>query len=161
MSSTIRRAKAAVAAGCLLLSMSAAGCAATAALHRGKDAEFAQDYDRAVVEYTKAVRLKPNSEGAREGLKRAKARAFEAHLEQARRLAALLKLDEAVIEYGIAAELSPASSVVQDELQATKNKLRARVTAPREGKTELQALIERTRNLPPPGLDLPNAKMPA
>ena len=32
----------------------------------------------------------------------------------------------------------------------------------REGKTELESLIERTRNLPPPGLDLPtNVKMPS
>ena len=31
----------------------------------------------------------------------------------------------------------------------------------REGKTELQTLIERARDLPPPGLDLPDVKMPA
>ncbi len=40
--------------------------------------------------------------------------------------------------------------------------MRAKVAVAREGKTELQTLIERTRDLPPPGLDLPaGVKMPA
>jgi general secretion pathway protein D len=161
MSSTIRRAKAAVAAGSIVVAMAAAGCAATAAVHKAKDAEFRQDYDRAVVEYTKALRLKPQSDDARQGLMRAKARAFDEHLLHARRLASLNKLDEAVIEYGIAAELNPASAVAEEELQATRNKLRTRVAVQREGKTELQTLIDRTRDLPPPGLDLPAVRMPA
>ena len=49
---------------------------------------------------------------------------------------------------------SPASSVIDDELKTTRNKLRTRVAVAREGKTELQTLIDRTRDLPPPGLDL-------
>src|SRR5213078_1692859 len=44
----------------------------------------------------------------------------------------------------------------------TRNKLRAKIAVAREGKTELQTLIERARDLPPPGLDLPpSVKMPA
>src|SRR4029079_5127107 len=61
-------------AGCpvLLLCLLAAGCAAsTAATRRGSDAEHQQDYDRAVVEYTKALRLKPDDTAARLGLERA------------------------------------------------------------------------------------------
>src|SRR3989442_4727627 len=62
----------------------------------------------------------------------------------------------------MASELNPTSGDVDDELRATRNKLRARVAVAREGKTELQTLVERTRGLPPPGLDLPpNVKMPA
>ncbi len=160
MSSTTHRAKA-VAGAIVLAGMAIAGCASSAAMHRGKDAEFTQDYDRAVAEYTKALRLNPQSDGARQGLQRARARAFEDHLERARRLAILNKLDQALIEYGIAAELNPASSVVEDELQTTKNKLHTRVAVQRAGKTELQTLIDRTRDLPPPGLDLPNVRMPA
>ena len=57
----------------------------------GHDAEFQQDYDRAVVEYTKALRLKPNDDEARVGLQRAKARAAEDHLQRARRLVAVNK----------------------------------------------------------------------
>jgi len=146
----------------LALSVVSAGCAASAALHRGKDAEFRQDYDRAVVEYSKALRLHPDSADARQGLQRAKVRAAEEHLVRARRLAALNKLDEAVVEYGLAADLNPASQVIDDELNSTRAKLRTRVAVTRGGKTELQTLIDRTRDLPPPGLDLPtDVRMPA
>ena len=131
-------------------------------MRMGRDAEFQQDYDRAVVEYTKALRLKPNDGGARAGLERAKTRAADDHLQRARRLAAVNKLDQAVVEYSVAAELNPASPVIDDEMKATRNKLRTRVAVSREGKTELETLIDRTRDLPPPGLDLPaNVRMPA
>jgi general secretion pathway protein D len=163
MSSMNHRVRAALAAGSLVAAMAAAGCAAATANHKAKDAEYRQDYDRAVVEYTKALRLKPDSDEARLGLKRAKARAAEDHLQRARRLAALQKLDEAVIEYGIAADLEPTSNVIDEELKTARNKLRTRVAVvAREGKTELQSLIDRTRDLPPPGLDLPTGvRMPA
>ena len=39
------------------LALSLGGCAGSSALRRGQTAESGQDYDRAVVEYTKAVRL--------------------------------------------------------------------------------------------------------
>src|SRR5499427_3454913 len=162
MSSTIRRAKLAIVAGSLLTAMATGGCAYSSAMHKGMDDEYRQDYDRAVVEYTKALRLNPDSSDARQGLQRAKVRAAEEHLVRARRLAAVNKLDEAVVEYGVAADLNPASQVIDDELNATRVKLRTRVAVSRGGKTELQTLIDRTRDLPPPGLDLPaDVRMPA
>ena len=162
MSLPIHRAKTALAAVSLLLALVAAGCASATANRSGRDAEFQQDYDRAVAEYTKALRLKPGDRDARLGLDRAKARAADDHLQRARRLSAVNKLDQAMVEYGVAAELNPASTIIDDELKTTRNKLRTRVAVAREGKTELQTLIDRTRDLPPPGLDLPvNVRMPA
>ena len=141
-----------VTAACLTL----AGCAAaTGALRRGRDAERRRDYDIAVVEYTKAVRLRPDDMSARLALDRAKLRASQEHFNLARRLAAAGKLDEALVEYEMAAEMNPASGDIDQELRVTRNRLRARVAVSREGKTELQTLIERARDLPPPGLDLP------
>jgi general secretion pathway protein D len=143
---------------CLL----AAGCAAATATRRGRDAEHLQDYDRAVVEYAKALRLNPNDANARTGLERAKLRAAERHYQRGRRLAATGKYDQALVEYQMASELNPTSGDVDDELRSTRNKLRAKIAVAREGKTELQTLVERARGLPPPGLDLPqNVKMPA
>ena len=162
MSSTTHRARTTLAAASLLFALAGAGCASATASRQGRDAEFRQDYDRAVVEYTKALRLNPNDGNVRAGLQRARVRASEDHLQRARRLGAINKLDEAVVEYGVAAELNPTSTVIDDELQAARSKLRTRVAVVREGKTELQTLIDRTRNLPPPGLDLPaNVRMPA
>jgi general secretion pathway protein D len=155
------RAESAAFVALLLGTALSAGCATSNAMHRGESAEFRRDYDLAVVEYTKALRLDPDKGGAREGLERAKARATEDHLQKARRFAAVGRLEEAVVEYGVASELSPANATVDEELRTTRNKLRAKVAVARDGKTELQSLIDRTRDLPPPGLDLPqNIKMP-
>jgi general secretion pathway protein D len=147
---------------CLGLCLTAAGCAAATASRHARAAEQQQDYDRAVVEYTKAVRLHPDDPDARLGLERAKLRAGQDHFQRGRRLAATGKYDQALVEYELAAEMNPTSGDIEDELRATRNKLRAKIAVAREGKTELQTLIERARDLPPPGLDLPpNVKMPA
>jgi general secretion pathway protein D len=129
-------------------------------MHRGRDAEIRQDYDRAVAEYTRAVRLKPNDTGARTSLERARLRAAQDHYQRGRRLAAVAKFDEALVEYQLAAEMNPASGEIDDALRSTRNQLRAKIAVAREGKTELQTLIEHARDLPPPGLDLPNVRMP-
>ena len=145
-----------------MLCLLAGGCATSAAVSHGRDAESRQDYDRAVVEYTKALRLNPDNLDVRLSLERAKMRGSEAHFVQGRRLAATGKLDEALVEYELASELNPSSAAIDDELRSTRNKLRAKIAVAREGKTELESLIARTRNLPPPGMDLPpNVKMPA
>jgi general secretion pathway protein D len=138
------------------------GCAASGALHRGQAAEGRQDYDLAVVEFTKALRLRPDDIETRASLERAKLRASQDHFTKGRRLAAMGKLDVALAEYELAAELNPGNGDLDQELRSTRNKLRAKVAVAREGKTELQTLIERARDLPPPGLDLPaGVKMPA
>jgi general secretion pathway protein D len=150
------------AALCLLVfTVVSAGCAAPAALRNGREAERLQDYDRAVVEYTKAVRLHPKDLDARLALDRARTRSSQDHFERARRLAAVGKFDEALVEYEAASELNPTSGDIEQELRSTRNKLRAKIAVSREGKTELQTLIERARDLAPPGLDLPQGvKMP-
>jgi general secretion pathway protein D len=110
---------------------------------------------RAVVEYTKAVREKPDDRTARLSLDRAKLRASGAHFERGRRLAANGRFEEALLEYQLAAELNPTNSDVERELTATRNALRAKVAVAAEGRTALEALIQRTRDMPPAGHDLP------
>jgi general secretion pathway protein D len=145
-----------------LVCLIAGGCAATGALHRGESAEYRQDYDLAVVEYTKALRLRPDDGAARLALDRAKLRASQDHFMRGRRLSATGKLDQALVEYELAAELNPSNGDAEDELRATRNKLRAKIAVAREGRTELQTIIDRSRDLPPPGMDLPaGVKMPA
>jgi general secretion pathway protein D len=124
---------------------------------------MSENYDVAVAEYTKLLRENPANRDAKQGLERAKLRASQDHFTKGRRFAATGKLDIALAEYEVAAELNPTNGDIDDELRATRNKLRARVAAvAREGKTELQTLIERARDLPPPGMDLPQGvKMPA
>jgi len=144
-----------------LSAVALAGCATGGARGQGQQAERLEDWDQAVVEYSAAVRENPRDKNARLDLERAKLRATQIHVANGRRLASVGKVDEALVEYQIASQLSPASTEIEDALRSLKTALRARVAVAQDGKTQLQSLIERTRDLPPLGLDLPaDAKMP-
>jgi general secretion pathway protein D len=130
-------------------------------LEAGRQAERMEDWDRAVVEYTAAAKANPQHQDTRLALERAKLRATQVHVSNGRRLASVGKLDEALVEYQIASQLSPASTEIDDALRNLRGALRTRVAVTADGKTQLQSLIERTRDLPPAGLDLPaDAKLP-
>ena len=136
------------------------GCASSA-LKLGEKAESSQEYDRAVAEYTNALRKDPDNRSARYGLERAKLRAASDHFYRGRRFAGTGKLEEALVEFQLAFELNPTSHEIETALTDTRNQLRTRVAVAREGKTHLETLIERARDLPPIGLDLPiDVKMP-
>ena len=70
---------------------------------RGRDAETRQDYDRAVLEFTRAVRLDPDDLDARLALERAKLRAAAEHFQRGRRLAATGRYDQALVDGNAAA----------------------------------------------------------
>ncbi len=136
------------------------GCITGAALRDARRAEERQDYDVAVVEYTRAVQSDPNNLDARTGLQRARLRAAQDHFTRARRHVANRRLEEAVTEYKLAAELSPDTRAIAEELEQTQNQLRAQVVINRDGKTELEALVERMRDQRLPGLDVEAGPLP-
>ena len=140
---------------CLAAALAASACATSSPYRMGERAERAQEFDRAVVEYTKAVRARPDDRTARLALDRARLRASQEHYFRGRRLAAADRQEDALVEFQMASELNPASGDVDAALRDTRLKLRARLAVSREGKTELQSLIERSRGLAPAGLDLP------
>ena len=144
-----------------LLVALAAGCATTSSFKLGQQAERADNYDLAVVEYTKALRADPNDTNARVALDRAKVRASQEHYFRGRRLAASERHEEALVEFQLASELNPTAGDVASALRETRQRLRTRVAVARGDQTELQALVERARVVPPPGLDLPEGtKLP-
>jgi general secretion pathway protein D len=151
-----------VIASCLAAALSG-GCAThtTGSMHTAEQAELSKDYDRAVVEYTKVARANPNDREARLALDRARIRAAQDHAFRGRKFAADGRFEEALVEYQLASELNPTDTQVEEALRDTRQKLRTKVAVTRGGKTELESLIERTRDLAPPGLDLPSdAKLP-
>ncbi len=140
----------------------AAACASSSAIHRADVAEQRQDYDAAVAEYTSALRAHPDDKNIRVALERAKLRASSDHFNAGRRFAATGRLDQALVEYQLALELNPTSAEIDTALREVRVQLRNKVIVAREGKTELQTLIEKARDVPPAGLDLPaNVNMPA
>ena len=146
----------------LLVGLVAGGCASSATLRRGAAAEQRQDYDVAVAEYTKELRVHPNDTTVRLALERAKLRASTDHVQAGRRMAATGKLEQALVEYELALELNPTNGDLEQALRDVRTQLRAKVSVAREGKTELQTLVERSREMPAPGLDLPaNVQLPS
>ena len=138
-----------------------AGCASSKEIHLAQQAEEAQDYDRAVVEYTKIVHAKPDDKFARAALERVKLRAAQDHLARGRRLAALERYEDAVVEFQIAAELNPTDQQADAGLKDARQKLRAQLSVTRNGQTQLQALVAKMRDLPPAGQELPaDVKLP-
>ena len=139
----------------LLLAATLVSCATSGAIDRALDAEMSQNYDVAVAEFNKVLRENPNNRAARQGLERAKLRASQDHFTRARRLSATGKLEEALVEYQLAAELNPGNVDIERELQETRSQLRAKVAIREDGKTRLQSLIEESLAAPLPGSALP------
>ena len=131
------------------------GCATTSPMRAGRAAERLEDFDRAVVEYEKALRARPDDYTARLSLQRAKLRASAMHDQRSRRLTGTGKLEEALVELQIAAELNPASGDIDAKLRDLRSQLRAKLDVRADGKTRLQTLIEGAKDLAPEGLDLP------
>ena len=143
------------------LTATLSGCATTAAMRSGQNAEQLQDYDRAIVEYTKVLRKQPENRVARQALERAKLRSSQEHFSRGRRFHTGGRLEEAVVELQLANELNSANKEITEELSTVRTELRMKVAVDRNGKTGLESLIDRTRNLAPAGYELPNeVKLP-
>jgi len=146
----------------LALAVALQGCATTGTLRSGEKAEQLQDYDRAVAEYTAALKKHPNNRSVQLALQRAKLRAAQDHLARARRLEATGKLEEALVEYQIASDMNPSSGDIVDALRKVREQLRTKVLVRTEGKTQLETLIDQSRNLGPSGFELPaDVRLPA
>ena len=143
----------------LLLGVWLAGCA-TGARERARSAERAENFDVAVVEYTRALQDRPGDRQLLQDLQRAELRAAQRHYSLGRRYASLGNYDEALLEFQIAVELNPESGDFQDTLRDTRRAVQTKLVAREAGQTELEALIERTRGLPPTGLELPEGALP-
>lgn len=137
-----------------------AGCASSA-LRQARDADMLQEYDLAVARYTRALRERPNDAEARQGLDVAKVRASQEHLTRGRRLASQARWEEALVELQVAAELNPSNADAAREVQQARVQLRASLSEASTQPTTLQALLERTYDLEPATLALPDVTLPS
>jgi general secretion pathway protein D len=140
--------------GALLIALASSSCASSA-LGRAQVAEQHENYDQAIVEYNRILSEDPDNVDTRLALDRARLRSSQEHFFSGRRLAEDGRLEEALVEFQIASELNPSSGAIVEALDTVRGQLRARIVVDRGGRTELEALIERTRNMPAPGQELP------
>jgi general secretion pathway protein D len=138
-----------------------ASACASGGMKLAEQAERRSDFDRAVVEYGNVLRKDPDNHAARTSLQRVRVRASEEHYLRGRRLSASERYQEAAVELQLATELNPTNAGADAELREVRRRLRTKVAVERGDKTELEALIERTRTAVPVGLELPDgAKLP-
>jgi general secretion pathway protein D len=134
----------------------ALGCATSSAFRAGEKAERLQDYDRAVMEYSRAVQQHPDDVQYVRALGRARLRASTAHANMARRLAGRGLYEDALGEYRLALDLSPHDTGLTQEvrdLEARRDKAR--------GVESIQEAKARARERSLPGLALgPEAQQP-
>jgi general secretion pathway protein D len=138
------------------LALAVAGCATSSAFRAGERAERRQDFDRAVLEYSKAVQDHPNNLDYRKGLQRARLRASEEHTVAGRRLLNRGLYKEALDELKLALDLNPTSSTLRRDIESAEAQRRANAPAP-----TVDQMKDRTRERSLPGLVLgPGAQEP-
>jgi general secretion pathway protein D len=101
------------------------GCATSSAFRSGERAERRRDFDRAVLEYSKAVQEHPENASFKDALDRARLRASDAHSEAGRRLAAQGLYKEALEELRLALDLKPGSEEIQQEMRSVEERRQA------------------------------------
>ena len=132
------------------------GCATSAAFRSGEKAERLQDYDRAVLEYSRAVKENPNNVQYTRALGRARLRASTEHANMGRRLAGRGLYKDALDEYRLALDLNPQAVHIQQEMED----LEARREAGRRA-ASFDEIKAKARESSLPGLDLgPEAEEP-
>ncbi len=129
--------------------LATAGCASSRAFRSAEQAERRRDWDRAVLEYSRALKLEPGRVEYQRALRRARLRAAEEHAASGRRLRAQGLLKEAADELRLAIDLSPESAAWRDELRAIEEQRASGRTPP-----ALAELKQRARERPLSGLAL-------
>ena len=133
---------------CALL-LASLGCATSTAFRAGQRAERLGDWDRATLEYSKALKEKPESLDARLALGRARRRSAEAHVTQGRRLAVRGLFKDALDEYQLALDLDGAQPGIVEAMDAVRRSREAGLM-PKSVASIKQAARERSL----PGLEI-------
>ena len=137
------------------LAIASSSCATSHALRSGQIAEREQNYDAAVIAYTRAIQENPRDRDAQLSLERARLRAAQFHYNEGRRLSQNGEWDRALSEYQVAYEFNPTMGDIEREIRETREAIRLELSRPDDGLTELEALINRTRDASPDNLSLP------
>lgn len=134
-----------------------AGCAAQQAYRRAEAQARRENWDPAVLEYSKALALDPGNTRYGVALERAKLKASAQHFEKGKRYATSGQWDLAVAEYQQTLILNPGNQHAASELEKAMRQLQRRS----EGAADIQRLKDKVarKNLGPPRLS-PKSNIP-
>lgn len=136
-----------------LLALAAAGCASYHSSRQAQIATETGDWDRAVIEYMKAVEQDPGNIEHRAALLRAKIAASQQHFEKGKKYQAAQVWDRALVELQQAVQLDPTNQYAEAELTNVREAIQARLEG--RGITTLEELKKKTSGArpQPPQLD--------
>ena len=106
------------------------GCAASKAFHKAEQEARRDNWDAAVLSYSKAMALDPGNSTYEIAVARAKIKASAQHFEKAKRYAASSQWDLAVSEYQQTLLLNPGNQHAADELDRALEMIRRRDAEP-------------------------------
>ena len=131
------------AAGLLVVCLVAVGCGSSKVFRAAEKEARAHRWDKAVIGYSKALAMEPNSSRYRVALARARLRASQHHFERAKKYLEVERFDFAVGELQQAVLLDPTNQHMQTELEKAQEKLLAerKVDEP----TEIEMMKSRNR----------------
>ena len=138
MLNTERRVRYVAAIALLVIS---AGCATKKAFTIGEREMRRENYDAAVLAYSKAVAKEPGKSRYSLALERAKLKAAGEHFDKGRRFLESMQYEEAIAEFQQTLLMTPDFQHAQNEMSRALRELRRRDSLP----SELEALKERAR----------------
>lgn len=128
------------------LHLAALGCGGSRAFRDAKEEETLQHWDLAVLKYSRAADLDPESTRYKIALSRAKIKAAQFHFEKGKLYRASARPDLAVVELEQTVLLDPSNQYAEIELRKAREDA-ARLAAERGSETALEAMKRRARGV--------------
>jgi len=140
----------------LALGLALLGCATSTAFRTGRAAEKQQDYDKAVLQYSRALQEEPDNVTYRKSLERARRRGADSHAAASQRLANRGLIKEAIDEMQLAVDLNPDSPGFRQHLATLQARLQTGRAEPEMDELKRDAREGLLPGLVPgPGADQP------
>ncbi|MEE8412524.1 MAG: hypothetical protein V3S47_08465, partial [Acidobacteriota bacterium] len=133
------------------------GCAAQKAYTRAEREMRRENYDRAVLDYSKALAMEPGNTRYSVGFERAKLRGSAKHFLKAQRYHQAGQFALAIAEYQQVLLLNPGNEYAQNEMRKAMRELRLQQSGP--SRMEEMKRLAKLKDLAPPKLH-PGANIP-
>ena len=133
------------------------GCAAQKAYTRAEREMRRENYDRAVIDYSKALAMEPGNTRYSVGFERAKLRGSAKHFLKAQRYHQAGQFALAIAEYQQTLLLNPGNEYAQNEMRKAMRELRLQQSGP--SRMEEMKRLAKLKDLAPPKLH-PGANIP-
>lgn len=133
----------------LLLILGLSSCTSYNAFKKGRDLENANDFDKAIVSYQRALDIDPENVHYQIALKKAKLEASRWHFDKGKRFASAAQYDLALMEFTLAVQLDPTNQYAETELRKAMRKLQEKAAEVDNTMADMKKRASLTKAQPP------------